>query len=174
MENVPSTAILAIVAIVAACILGAWVFSVVTTQRQQGNQAMKQTEQMNVALDESKYTIYDGSTQTGSMVLSAIQQFKDSPIAISVNNGSGTYTPYIYQTAPGGSDSNFSITTATKMTQDQYTTAIRKAQDPADTTYIIKVRKAFAKHLNFDKIYFCPFFCKKSCLNSKKPCCIRI
>ena len=136
MDNVPSSAILAIIAIVASCMIGAFVFSVVTSQRQQGNKAMKTTEEMQVALDESKYTVYDGATVTGSQVLSAIQQFKDQPIAISVNNGSSTVA-YIYTTAPDFSATTFDLGGATKMTSAQFSQALVAAQNPAaSATYI--------------------------------------
>lgn len=97
MDNVPSSAILAIIAIVAACILGAFIFSTVNSQQDAGNRALSQTEQMNTALDESKYTVYDGATVTGSQVLSAIKTFKNGDVYIEVDNdGDGGNEPVLY------------------------------------------------------------------------------
>ena len=102
MDNVPSSAILAIIAIVAACILGAFIFSTVNSQQDAGNRALSQTEQMNTALDESKYTVYDGATVTGSQVLSAIKTFKNGDVYVEVDNGSGTKTAYVLEAATAG------------------------------------------------------------------------
>lgn len=128
MDNVPSSAILAIIAIVAACILGAFIFSTVNSQQDAGNRALSQTEQMNTALDESKYTVYDGATVTGSQVLSAIKSFKGGDVYIQVNNGSGTETAYVLQDASAGADNQ---------TEEQYAEALKKAKDKKETsTYI--------------------------------------
>lgn len=84
MDNVPSSAILAIVAIVAACLLGAFIFTTVQSQREAGNSAVTKTEKMNASLDESTYTQYDGATVTGSQVLAAIKALKGNQITIIV------------------------------------------------------------------------------------------
>ena len=89
MDNVPSSAILAIVAIVAACLLGAFIFTTVQSQKESGNQAIAKTEAMNTSLDESTFTQYDGATVTGSQVLSAIKLMKTEGVVVVVDNGSG-------------------------------------------------------------------------------------
>ena len=138
MNEVPASAILLIVGIIVACLLGAFVFSTITSQRQQGSKALSQTEQMGVALDESKITIYDGQTVTGSQVLSAITILKDQPVVLCVDNGSGTNTPYIYTSQVAWSADDASMDSiGTKMTASQLSDAIIKAQNPTErTTYI--------------------------------------
>ena len=89
MDNVPSSAILAIVAIVAACLLGAFIFTTVQSQKESGNQAIAKTEAMNTSLDESTFTQYDGATVTGSQVLSAIKLMKTEGVVVVVDNGNG-------------------------------------------------------------------------------------
>lgn len=128
MDNVPSSAILAIIAIVAACILGAFIFSTVNSQQDAGNRALSQTEQMNTALDESKYTVYDGATVTGSQVLSAIKTFKNGDIYIKVSNGSGDAF-YIFR-----SDS---VEAGNKQSDEDYSTAVAAAKNKGNSeTYI--------------------------------------
>ena len=89
MDNVPSSAILAIVAIVAACILGAFIFTTVQSQKEAGNSAINKVDTMNATLDESTYTQYDGATVTGSQVLAAIKLMKTNGVAVVVDNGNG-------------------------------------------------------------------------------------
>ena len=89
MDNVPSSAILAIVAIVAACILGAFIFTTVQSQKEAGNSAINKVDTMNATLDESTYTQYDGATVTGSQVQAAIKLMKTNGVAVVVNNGNG-------------------------------------------------------------------------------------
>lgn len=137
MENVPSTAIIAVVAIVLACLLAAWGFSVVTAQRQQGNKAVSNVEAMNAALDESKFTQYEGVTVTGSQVLAAITTLKEYPIAVTVDNGTGTTTSYIYTGGPDAGASTWDIASGTKMNNQDFSKAITEAQDATKTnTYI--------------------------------------
>ncbi len=133
MENVPSTAIIAVVAIVLACLLAAWGFSVVTAQRQQGNKAVQNVEQMNAALDESKFTVYEGATVTGSQVIAAITTLKDQPVAIAVNNGKETKS-YIYT---GLSETAESYTLATKRTAKEFSDDMVKMQDATQQDYFI-------------------------------------
>lgn len=123
MDNVPSSAILAIIAIVAACILGAFIFSTVNQQQDAGNRALSQTEQMNTALDESKYTVYDGATVTGSQVLSAIKTFKNGDVYVEVNNGSGTET-YVLSSNTAGAEAD---------TEDAYAEKITAAKNKKNT-----------------------------------------
>ena len=126
MENVPSSAILAIVAIVVACLFGAFIFTVVTTQKDQGNQALNKVEAINTALDESTMTQYDGATVTGSQVLSAIKLLKGEKVSVVVNNGSGAVT-YLYTANADG--------TLSAITND-YSTMIKNAKDKSNAAYI--------------------------------------
>lgn len=142
MDNVPSSAILAIIAIVAACILGAFIFSTVNSQQDAGNKALSQTEQMNTALDESKYTVYDGATVTGSQVLSAIKTFKGGDVYVQVDNGSGTKTPYVLSAATAG---------AAKQTDAEYADALKKAKDKSSTTTYITPAAQFIGQVDRDQ-----------------------
>lgn len=140
MDNVPSSAILAIIAIVAACILGAFIFSTVNSQQDAGNRALSQTEQMNTALDESKYTVYDGATVTGSQVLSAIKTFKGGDTYIQVNNGSGTEV-YVLSAASAGAEAD---------TEDAYATKITAAKNKAETGKYITPSAQFTGKVDRD------------------------
>lgn len=143
MDNVPSSAILAIIAIVSACILGAFIFSTVNSQQDAGNRALSQTEQMNTALDESKYTVYDGATVTGSQVLSAIKTFKNGDVYVEVDNGSGTKTAYVLETAAAG---------AKKQSDEAYATALKNAKDKSSTeTYITPAAQFIGQVVRDDK-----------------------
>ena len=124
MDNVPSSAILAIIAI-----LGAFIFSTVNSQQDAGNRALSQTEQMNTALDESKYTVYDGATVTGSQVLSAIKTFKGGEVGVAVDNsGGGTYTCYV-RVLDGVSASETTATLGAAQSDSDYATAVKDAKD---------------------------------------------
>lgn len=142
MDNVPSSAILAIIAIVAACILGAFIFSTVNSQQDAGNRALSQTEQMNTALDESKYTVYDGATVTGSQVLSAIKTFKGGDVYVQVDNGSGTKTAYVLKEASAGAD---------VMSDTEYADAIKKAKDKKETALYITPAAQFIGQVDRDE-----------------------
>ena len=78
MDNVPSSAILAIVAIVLACLFAAFAFSAVQSQKTSGSNAMVKVEGMNTELDESDLTQYDGQILTGSQVVEVIKKLKDT------------------------------------------------------------------------------------------------
>lgn len=87
MDNVPSSAILAIIAIVAACLLGAFIFTTVQSQKEAGNKAVSKVESMNASLDEAQLTQYDQVDVTGSQVVSAIKMLADEHVSIVVENG---------------------------------------------------------------------------------------
>ena len=95
MDNVPSSAILAIIAIVAACLLGALIFTTVQSQKEAGNQAVSKAEEMNAALDEADLTQYDGVQVSGSQVKSAIKLLKSSKVSEFV-----TLLPAVYPVTP--------------------------------------------------------------------------
>ena len=156
MDNVPSSAILAIVAIVAACLLGAFIFTTVQSQKESGNQAIAKTEAMNTSLDESTFTQYDGATVTGSQVLSAIKLMKTEGVVVVVDNGSGVSqylntltesTPTIPTTAGsalpttgeiGNADNSGNLGTAadTKVKGD-YSSMIKEAKNKSDAAMYI-------------------------------------
>ena len=117
MDNVPSSAILAIVAIVAACILGAFIFTTVQSQKEAGNSAINKVDTMNSTLDESTYTQYDGATVTGSQVLAAIKLLKTNGVAIVVDNGNYA-SQYLNTMSGGGTTATASWNSITKATID--------------------------------------------------------
>ena len=96
MDNVPSSAIMAIIAIVAACLIGAFIFTTVQSQKESGNAALTKVEGMNNQLDEADLTQYDGATVTGSQVKAAIKLLKDQQVSIQVINGTKV-VQYNYQ-----------------------------------------------------------------------------
>ena len=96
MDNVPSSAIMAIIAIVAACLIGAFIFTTVQSQKESGNAALTKVEGMNNQLDEADLTQYDGATVTGSQVKAAIKLLKDQQVSIQVINGTNV-VQYNYQ-----------------------------------------------------------------------------
>lgn len=148
MDNVPSSAILAIVAIVAVCILGAFIFTTVQSQKEAGNQAVNKTEEMNTALDESTYTQYDGATVTGSQVLAAIKLMKNDGICVQVYNG-GQMTQYLRKldgaatTAVTSTDTELTAVAAGKNAKDgnngdqDYAKSIAAAKDKSDSKHYI-------------------------------------
>lgn len=95
MDNVPSSAILAIVAIVLACLFAAFAFSAVQSQKTSGSNAMVKVEGMNTELDESDLTQYDGQIFTGSQVVEAIKKLKDTEgVTVSTTNATGVINFY--------------------------------------------------------------------------------
>ena len=95
MDNVPSSAILAIVAIVLACLFAAFAFSAVQSQKTSGSNAMVKVEGMNTELDESDLTQYDGQILTGSQVVEVIKKLKDTEgVVVSTTNSSKTTNVY--------------------------------------------------------------------------------
>lgn len=95
MDNVPSSAILAIVAIVLACLFAAFAFSAVQSQKTSGSNAMVKVEGMNTELDESDLTQYDGQILTGSQVIEAIKKLKDTEgVTVSTTNATGKMNLY--------------------------------------------------------------------------------
>ena len=95
MDNVPSSAILAIVAIVLACLFAAFAFSAVQSQKTSGSNAMVKVEGMNTELDESDLTQYDGQILTGSQVVEAIKKLKDTEgVIVSTTDRAGHFNVY--------------------------------------------------------------------------------
>lgn len=87
--------------IIAAVIISLVIIGVVISQVNSGTETTrKATNTMNekmTAMEESEYTQYDGLTITGSELVSYIKSLSNDTICISVDNGSGTKTEYIYQ-----------------------------------------------------------------------------
>ena len=75
---------------------------------------MVKVEGMNTALDESDFTQFDGALLTGSQVLAAIQQYKDSEgVVFSVKNKGDSATVYYYSnglTSTTDKDNKTSVT----------------------------------------------------------------
>ena len=97
-KDTVSTAIIIVVGVVVAAILALWIYNSVREEKEAGDQALAQVAQMNNALLESQFTIYDGVQIKGSQVINAIRNFEsqDTQINVVVNNGSGE-TNYCYQ-----------------------------------------------------------------------------
>ncbi len=141
MSNVPSSAIIAIVAIVAACIIGAFIFTTVQSQKESGNQANTKTESMNSSLDESRYTQYDGTVISGTQVLAAIKLLKNDGIAVVVNNGKQS-TQYLNTISVYNSSSNTGTLSATADTTGDkgdasYSALVKKAGTKSEPSYYI-------------------------------------
>lgn len=141
MSNVPSSAIIAIVAIVAACIIGAFIFTTVQSQKESGNQAVSKTETMNSSLDESRYTQYDGATVTGTQVLAAIKLLKNDGIAVIVNNGKQS-TQYLNTIGVHNVASNTGTLSSTADSSGNqgdapYADLMKKAKTKSETAYYI-------------------------------------
>lgn len=96
MDNVPSSAILAIIAIVAACLLGAFIFTTVQSQKEAGNKAVGKVESMNASLDEAQLTQYDQTRVTGSQVLAAIKNLSEDEVSVKVINTASDSVNYNY------------------------------------------------------------------------------
>lgn len=87
MSNVPSSAILAIVAIVAACIFCAFIFTTVQAQKENGGKAETQAEQMETDLDEDHITQYDGQIVSGQRVVFLLKNIDNIDVSfIGVDN----------------------------------------------------------------------------------------
>ena len=90
-KDTVSTAILVVVGVVVAAILALWIYNSVREEKEAGDAALAQVAQMNNALLESQFTVYDGVQIKGSQVINAIRNFEsqDTQINVVVNNGSG-------------------------------------------------------------------------------------
>ncbi len=127
MNEVPSSAILAVIAIVTACALGAFLFNTVQSQKTAGNAAMSKVEQMNAQLDEAEITQYDGQVVTGSQVVSALTMLKERGIVLTIHNGKNEATYYINPDADA---------TAQKTDQDNWSKAMKNVKTRSSKYYI--------------------------------------
>ena len=132
MENIPTTAIILIAAVILAALLAAFGFRTWTQQQESGNEALAQNEAQNTQMLEAQYTQYDGEKVAGSRVLSAIKLAKDGNVAICVNNGIAEYS-YIYD-GLSSSATSFSVTGLTKKTT--FSTDLANAKNPTSNYYI--------------------------------------
>ena len=89
MTNVPSTAIIAVIGIVAACVLAGFVISAVMSQRRAGQTMERKLTETDVSNREDDYLKYSGSTMDGASVLSIIKIYSESPVAIQVVHSNG-------------------------------------------------------------------------------------
>lgn len=99
-KDVVSSAIMIVVGVVVAAIVALWVYNTVREEKEAGDQALSQVAQMNNALLESQFTIYDGVQIKGSQVINAIRNFEsqDTQINVKVNNGTSE-VDYCYDTS---------------------------------------------------------------------------
>lgn len=86
MDNVPSSAIMAIIAIIVACALGTFIFASMQSQKEAGNLVTNKVEGVSSNITESDLSQYDGKTVTGADVRSAIKLFKDQQLMIEVED----------------------------------------------------------------------------------------
>lgn len=98
-KDAVSTAIIIVVGVVVSAILALWIYNSVREEKEAGDAALSQVAQMNNALLESQFTIYDGVQIKGSQVINAIRNYEsqDTQINVVVNNGNGE-TSYCYDT----------------------------------------------------------------------------
>lgn len=90
MDNVPSSAIMAIIGIVAACFIGTFIFASTRMQKESGNLVASKIEGVSSNISEADIAMYDGKTVTGADVKSAIKLFKNELLQIEVE-GHGVY-----------------------------------------------------------------------------------
>lgn len=86
MDNVPSSAIMAVIAIIVACALGTFVFASMQSEKEAGNLVTNKVEGVNSSISETDLSKYDGLTVTGADVRSAIKLFKGQSLAIYVED----------------------------------------------------------------------------------------
>lgn len=94
MEDGSSKTIYIAAAVVLAALVAVLAFSFYTKSRSTASAAMSKVDKMSVALMESDYTQYEGTTVMGSEVINVIKQLGDEDVAIMVDNGSGTPQRY--------------------------------------------------------------------------------
>lgn len=92
MSNVPSTAIIAIFGIVAACILVSLMVSVVMSQRNSMNNAAQKVAEADVSNHTDEYLKLAGTTMTGDSVLSILKVYIEEPIVIMVDGYSYNFS----------------------------------------------------------------------------------
>ena len=102
-------------------------FMVYRTGKTTADNALEQVNELNVMLDESKYTDYDGRTITGNQVQSVLSQF----------NGDTIYIKVVTKTNTAGTMYNYSDTALTILiASDTNATNIRNASVKGKTNYI--------------------------------------
>lgn len=87
MSHVPSSAILSIVVIISACLIGAFIFVASSSEQENGNRAIAKITAMSVSMEDSDILQYDGAAVTGSQLLPILKAMKHSGIAVVINNG---------------------------------------------------------------------------------------
>ena len=87
MSSVPSSAIILVIGIIAACLLAGLVITAVTQQRQAAQRQETKINESVMQNTQNDYLQYAGGTLTGDTVLSVIVVYKDEPITLVVDNG---------------------------------------------------------------------------------------
>ena len=90
MENVPSSAILVVIAIVAACAVGAVAFLAANGQNSAAQKSDYEMQQQAAGMSLARYSKYDGIQVKGSKVISIISELWNEPVALYVQTH-GTY-----------------------------------------------------------------------------------
>lgn len=101
MNNVPSSAILAIIAIVAAVLVGTFAISAVYSSQDSGIKLTGETTAQIISISND-LNVENGETLTGDQVKSCIKTSSQEEICIKVNNGNATQ-PY-YWTLDGNNE----------------------------------------------------------------------
>lgn len=90
MDNVPSSAVLAIVAIVLACIFAAFAFTTMQSEKSSGSNAVVKEENLNAQASEADLTDFDGKLFSGNQVLNALKTYKDEEALVISVESSGS------------------------------------------------------------------------------------
>lgn len=142
MHSVPSSAVLALVAIVAAVSIAGFAVSTAISSRSVGDTSATFSEGLNATMSEDVYNDYDSKEVTGRQVISAIKQFKGDCVSIAVVSAGGEIQQYNWQYE--GSD----VKTGRHLTDisDKTTEKLQEAtSDKTSPFYIAKTAKYIGK-----------------------------
>ncbi|MCD8082190.1 MAG: hypothetical protein LUE86_01360 [Clostridiales bacterium] len=121
--------------VIALVIIGVVITAVYAALRM-ANSGISQASKLSGQMQETTYTQYDGSIVKGDQVLALIKQFQDDTISIAVETGGSTVTKYIYESATFNESAATCSLSGDKMSATEFATAMREAQDPAESSYI--------------------------------------
>lgn len=137
MNNVPSSAILTVAGVIAAMLVIGFGYMFLSTQKTSGEEGNKKVAEVNTAINDNKYTQYDGKTLRGSDVLAAIEYFTNDDISVAVNNGK-SITQYVrnYNTSTGKYEPFTGETSTVPKTEDEAKRIAGAKNKMNDSTYI--------------------------------------
>lgn len=116
-----------VIGLIVLLLVAGIVFVVYRTGKHGVNNSLKQVDQLNTSLNESRYTDYEGQIVMGSQVISLLSNYKNDTIGITVNGFSYNYNSP--SDAAGLADSN-------KIASDTNNQNIGKAQKRGESNYI--------------------------------------